>query len=196
MVRKVSKNKLCYGVAVNDANYPVEYLTIDGKMLCPYYQRWRGILRRVYDSKYHEKYPTYKDVKICDEWLLFSNFKSWMEKQDWEGKVLDKDILSNNGKIYSPETCAFVLIKTNAFIVNSTSNRTRGVHYLEKRNVYRAKCAGLSKKEIFLGDYKTEKEAFEAWKRGKVSVAKELAKIETDPRIICFLTKYTGEFNA
>lgn len=30
---------------------------------------------------------------MADEWNTFSNFKNWMEKQNWEDKQLDKDII-------------------------------------------------------------------------------------------------------
>lgn len=40
---------------------------------------------------------------LPEEWLLFSNFKSWMEQQ--EEKVLDKDLLHTHNKIYT--NCLF-----------------------------------------------------------------------------------------
>ena len=196
MINKRRKNKLCYGVAINDADYDVHLNTPGGKVLCPFYQRWRGILRRVYDEKYLEKYPTYREVTVCEDWLTFSNFKNWMEKQDWEGKVLDKDILSKGRKIYSPETCAFVTVKTNAFLVNCSCEKVRGVSFIAKRGVYSAKCGGVWTKEILLGYHKTEQEAYNAWKNAKISLAKQLAKLETDQRIKQFLENFNGEFNA
>lgn len=45
---------------------------------------------------------------VCEEWLTFSNFKRWMEQQDYEGKALDKDLLVSQNKTYSSETCVFV----------------------------------------------------------------------------------------
>ena len=79
--------------------------------------------------------PFYKDITCCQEWLIFSNFKSWMKQQDWEGKQLDKDLLIYQNKIYSPETCVFVDRKINQFLVKSNNSRGKyplGVSYRNK----------------------------------------------------------------
>ena len=128
------KNKLVYGVGINDADYIVciyeELPRTNGKQnqkivwRCPFYSRWMSMLRRCYSKAYQEKQPSYKGCSVCEEWLTFSNFKSWMETQDWEGKQLDKDLLVYKNKIYSPETCVFIDQRLNTFLVKS--NKTRG----------------------------------------------------------------------
>lgn len=65
-------------VGINDAGYPVG---IKGS-LCPFYKTWVSMIRRCYDEKVHELKPCYSGCSVVDEWLLFSNFKSWMEDQD------------------------------------------------------------------------------------------------------------------
>tara|TARA_R110002050_G_scaffold11693_1_gene39168 strand:- start:71 stop:445 length:375 start_codon:yes stop_codon:yes gene_type:complete len=104
--------KFIHGVATNDADYFTQY---KGKT-CPYYSRWRKMLERCYSVEWQESKPTYKECSVCNEWLLFSNFKSWMINQDWIGKELDKDIINNGNKTYSPENCAFVSRKVNLLI--------------------------------------------------------------------------------
>lgn len=95
--------ELVYGVGVDDLDYPKKKLLPNGKYsFCPYYQRWRGMIRRCYSKAQLGKNPNYEGCTVCDEWLTFSNFKSWMEKQDWEGKELDKDLLVRGNKVYSP----------------------------------------------------------------------------------------------
>lgn len=173
------KNKLSYGVGINDANYFVQ-TTTPVKWMCPYYQRWRGILRRCYDKKYHEKYPTYIGCTVCEEWLTFSKFKSWMETQDWEGKELDKDLLANGSKLYSPETCAFILPRTNVFLTNCENIK---LSFLSNRKVFRVKVGNGFGKEIFVGDFKILKDAKESWIRVKCEIAEELSKMESDLRI-------------
>lgn len=110
------KVKLVCGVGINDADYPVRirsHIKQDGTFLdewrCPFYTKWQKMLSRCY-GKYNksQKFNSYDQVEVCQEWLRFSNFKSWMEKQDWESKELDKDLLSGESKIYSPETCCFI----------------------------------------------------------------------------------------
>lgn len=51
----------------------------NGKQM-KYYETWKGMLRRCYSELYHKKEPTYKECSVCDEWLLFSNFKNGMMK--------------------------------------------------------------------------------------------------------------------
>ena len=94
--------KLVFGVGINDADYVIDKrinASLPGerrsqKVLwaCPYYSRWKDVLSRCYAAYHLLKRPNYFDCTVCEEWLLFSNFKKWMEQQDWEGKQLDKDL--------------------------------------------------------------------------------------------------------
>lgn len=103
--------RLIYGVGINDSKSTY----IEGKR-CKYYVTWKSMLQRCYSLKYKNKNPTYANCSVCDEWLTFSNFKAWMVKQNWEGKDLDKDILIEGNKIYSPETCFFISRRINTLL--------------------------------------------------------------------------------
>lgn len=178
-----SNIKLCYGVGINDSDTPTQLGRGKEKWVCPYYQRWRGILRRCYDEKYKIKYPTYKHATVCKDWLVFSNFRLWMQDQEWEGKVLDKDFIFKGNKVYSPSSCAFVTPTTNVFITNSSTDVVRGVCKRGGRGTFIAKCGQLGGKEKYLGDFPSEVEAFQAWKTEKHKLALILSEIETDHRI-------------
>ena len=125
--------KLVYGVGVNDADYVVSINEtvgyVDGKRkeklvwICPFYRTWKGMLGRGYSEKLKLKYPSYKDVTVCEEWHLFSTFRAWMDQQDWEGLQLDKDLLVKGNKIYSPETCLFVSGQVNNFVLERGASR-------------------------------------------------------------------------
>lgn len=110
--------KLVKGVGVNDADYKVKY-TIKcehlgiTKIVCPFYKVWLNMLNRCYSKKRHR---CYSDSFVCEEWLVFSKFKSWMEKQDWEGKQLDKDLLLDGNKEYNPNFFCFIPKNLNLFI--------------------------------------------------------------------------------
>ena len=109
--------KLVVGVGVNDANYPVvRFEMVSGKRkrvwICHYYQTWMNMLNRVY-STYPSNDAYRGNITVCDEWLTFSTFKSWMESQDWRGKELDKDL--KGCKLYSPANCIFVSKDVNIF---------------------------------------------------------------------------------
>jgi len=90
------KDRLVCGVGINDADYPTRrYKTVNGKSklvwTCPFWRKWKDMISRCYSERELEKYPTYKGCSVCEDWLYFSRFKAWMEKQAWEGLVLDKD---------------------------------------------------------------------------------------------------------
>ncbi len=105
-------SKLVYGVGVNDADYKVQkFKTENGKKIqlwiCPFYSKWKEMLRRCYSIQEKERSPCYTQASTVEHWHIFSNFKSWMETQDWEGKQLDKDLLVKDNKTYGPDTCLF-----------------------------------------------------------------------------------------
>ena len=181
--------KPIYGVGINDADYTaIVNLRIDGKLTriwaCPYYSRWFDMLTRCYNRRQRKSYI---GCTVCDEWLIFSNFKSWMENQDWEGKHLDKDILCNETKIYSPETCAFVPYQLNAFLLDSAASRGDykiGCSFSKAAGKFTSACGNpfLGKRE-HLGVFNTEDEAHQAWKKRKHELACQLADMQDDPRI-------------
>ena len=190
------KKKLAYGVGINDADYLVqEYITIgyeNGKQkrkliwMCPFHNRWKKMLERCYSEKRLQKYPSYKGCSVCEEWLTFSNFKAWMEKQDWENKHLDKDILFPGNKVYSPDTCVFVDAKVNIFLIEHNAARGDymiGVCLNKGKRKFQAECRDGSGKKKYLGLFNTEIEAHKAWLSFKLKVAHQLASEQTDPRI-------------
>ena len=76
------KQKLVFGVGINDADYSIQkVITIvdeNGKRrqkqiwICPFYKKWKSMLERCYSDKYRERYPTYKSCSVCQEWLTLS----------------------------------------------------------------------------------------------------------------------------
>lgn len=95
--------KLIHGVARND---------VINSEQSKAYKVWQGMIDRCYDSK-SESAKNYKEngVTVCEEWLSFSNFKSWFEDPEngyTNGYQLDKDLLGNGRKVYSPLSCCFL----------------------------------------------------------------------------------------
>ena len=196
-------NKLVYGVGVNDLDYRTqvkEYVTKDGGerilnpiFLCKYYEVWKNMLKRCYSNKYLESKPSYIGTSVCNDWLSATAFKKWMEQQDWSGKCLDKDIIVPKSKLYSPETCAFVLNETNTFVTASDASRGGcpiGVSLDKPTGKYRAKCRNpFTGKQESLGYYSTPEEAHEAWRKHKHELAKFVADTESDMRVVEALKK-------
>ena len=113
------KQKLVYGVGVNDIDEPVK---INGKPL-KFYNTWKSMLKRCYSEKYQAKNPTYVGCGVCDEWLVLSNFKVWFDANYRTGMELDKDILIPSNKVYSPDTCQFVPHHINSLLTDDGANR-------------------------------------------------------------------------
>lgn len=189
-----------YGIGLNDVNYKVtltERLPC-GKYAqvwrCPYYEKWHSMFMRCYSSYYLEKQPTYRGCVVCEEWLLFSNFRKWMVGQEWRipsGKALhlDKDFLVEGNKIYSPETCIFLHQRVNNFRGDCAHRRGScllGTSWSKVMSKFES-CikSPFSKKKNKLGYYESELEAHFAWKKQKHIYSCELANSEyvTDERV-------------
>jgi len=170
-MRDKNKRKQLFGVATNDADYYVRPI-INGKpVVCPYYQKW------------HSKHPTYTGCTVCDEWLIFSYFKSWMERQDWIGKELDKDILAQGNGHYSPETCLFVSHAINSLLNDNKAKRGLypvGVSFKKQNNKFQAyiKINGIKK---HLGLFSTPELAYKAYKTAKYELIKQVALQQEEP---------------
>jgi hypothetical protein len=186
--------KKIYGVGINDATYRTREHVIDenGKRKvvwrCPYYALWSKILYRCYSESFHAKQPTYKNVVMAEDWLVFSNFKKWMMQQDWEGKEIDKDILGRGLNIYSEETCMFVPHNINMFVVSLSEGKANilplGVSFDKSRGKYRAQVGMGARRNVFLGYFSTPEEAHKAWQLAKWKYGRELLSEQTDPRVI------------
>jgi hypothetical protein len=193
----MKNKKLVCGIGINDADYVVKNWEtigyVDGKQKlkmvweCPYYRAWTHMLERCYSTKLQEKHPTYVGCTVVTEWHLFSNFKAWMQKQDWEDNQLDKDLLIEGNKVYGPATCIFVSPMVNTFIVDCRASRGEwliGVYWEKRKNKFKSQCRNpfTSKKE-YLGLYTCELEAHQAWVKRKLELTHELASIQEDPRV-------------
>ena len=193
----MKNKKLVFGVGINNANYVVQKWEtvgyVDGKRkqkqvwICPFYKTWKDMLRRCYSVKLQERYPTYKGYMVSEDWLTFSNFKSWMERQDWQGKQLDKDLLLKGNKIYSADTCVFVSSMVNTFTTDCGAARGEwliGVSWHKRSNKFMSLCRNpFTKKLEYLGYFDSEQDAHKAWLARKLELAYELAATQTDQRV-------------
>ena len=156
-------SKLVYGVGINDLRY------LEKNKGTKEYSLWCDMLRRCYEEKYLERFPTYRGSKVSDEWLIFSNFKRDINsmknfeksKEDW---VLDKDILSDT-KTYSKETCCFIPESLNIFIANIPKEYK--ATFDKRWNVYYAYCSDVHGNKKYLGRYRTLVEAHKVYSEFK-----------------------------
>lgn len=189
-----SKRRLIHKRGINDVDYIVRPW-IDGKPSknrCPYYTKWIGMFARCYDEAHNAKYSTYKDCTVCDEWLLFSNFRLWMKTQIWEGLELDKDILVIGNKVYSPETCCFINSDLNKLIgsLNMVLGGTPiGVKIDKSRNKYVASI-NINGKSTFLGRYSDPIDAGKIYAKFRNKELVRLAHIQNDLKIKAGLLRH------
>src|SRR3990167_7715183 len=136
--------QLVGGWGINDLGYAVAGRTVENgkskfKVFCPFYIKWQSMINRTCSPKYQENQATYIDSSITEGWRYASAFKSWMETQDWQDYQLDKDILIQGNKVYSPETCCFVPQYVNKMLTQRENLRGEyplGVHYNESKHPY------------------------------------------------------------
>lgn len=139
------------------------------------YRIWKHVLIRCCDKTFKKKNPTYDSCTVCEEWLVFSNFKEWFDNNYINGWHLDKDILIKGNKLYSPETCCFVPQKINSLFVKSNKKRGSCCIGVTKHGTgYRALMDAHGKYER-LGTFRTEIDAFNAYKQRKEEFIKEVA---------------------
>lgn len=139
------------------------------------YYIWRAMLKRCYNEK-QNKDLTYKDCTVCDEWLRFSNYLKWYNDNCIEGWCLDKDILIQGNKVYSPETCCFVPNEINCMFNRHQNGRGKsnvcGVQFYN--NKYHA-ILSMFGKNVNVGTFATLQEAFNAYKTNKEKYIQDMA---------------------
>lgn len=140
------------------------------------YLTWKEMLRRCYDEKFHIKRRTYADCSVCKEWYNYQIFAEWFYKQKRQsGWQLDKDILTNGNREYSPKACRFVPAAINSLfsrVPDEIKNDYTGVRRV--RSSYIAELT-VGPKKISLGAYKSAEEASAVYVKAKNERVKSVA---------------------
>jgi hypothetical protein len=166
------------------------------------YTAWTSMIKRRYNPNRLTRNPTYNGCKITEEWLNFQNFARWfMSQVRGNAYQLDKDILCKHNKVYGPQYCCLVPAQINSLFIKC--NRSRGKYPLGvsrhkdfEVNPYVAVCNDGNGKSCHLGCFRSQEEAFIAYKLFKESVIKQKAELYKDviePRVYDALMKYEVE---
>ena len=191
-----------FGIGIAGTKYPVK---INGRNTKEY-DLWTGMLRRCYSEKYQKKYPTYEGCEVSDNFKSFEYFYEWCYKQiGFNNKGngnqfhLDKDLLTKGNKVYSENSCVFIPKDINLLLTKCVASRGEhliGVHWCKKGKSFVARVNKNKGKREHLGYFKTEIEAFNAYKQAKEAFIKEQAnkwKLQIDERAYNALMNYQVE---
>lgn len=177
MRSNISRRRLIYGVAENDAGY-LTYITIDGvKVVCPAFAAWKDMITRACSEKFKSRTPSYVGVSVCREWLMFSGFVDWWRSNQVDGWQLDKDLLTDSSE-YSDKSCIFIPQWLNKFTTGVASCRGRfypGVSFDMRSGRYTSKCRDLRRKNaVYTGSFTDPLDAWCAWMDFKLSLLGEM----------------------
>jgi len=152
------------------------------------YMAWINMLSRCYYDKYIFRTTgnkVYDDAEVCDDWLNFQTFAEWFTEKyiytqlkERDIKVaLDKDILGEGSKLYSPETCALVPVEINSVLIGCSKVMT-GEHRIKynslKNGNYSITFSNFGKL-IYVSGLKSKEECFNQYIIQKKLVLIELA---------------------
>lgn len=195
-------NKLVYGIGAKGMEYPAWE---DNKKLKEY-SLWIDMCARC-SVDYPKKCPTYLGVTCSDNFKYYPFFYEWCQEQvgfrnkDEKGKswTMDKDILIKGNKFYSEDTCVFVPQKINKLLNKRKILRGEypiGVCLDKVGSKFSAFCNDGNGNQKLIGRFPTPKDAFQAYKRAKEVVIRQIAeeyKLQIDPRAYQALLNYTVE---
>ena len=160
---------------------------------------WQSMLQRCYSDTFKKRYPTYEGCEASENFKSYEHFYEWCHKQIGFGNKgwhLDKDLLIKGNKVYSENVCIFIPKEINTLLDKREASRGEhliGVCLCEKSKAFVAQVNKNKGKQERLGLFKTEIEAFNAYKKAKESFIKEQAekwKSQIDQRAYEALMKY------
>lgn len=102
------------------------------------YRVWKDMLKRCYCPKYHHTRPSYIECTVSLDWHNFQIFADWHVNNlfNFPNYQLDKDIIHENNKVYSANTCVLVPSTINNLFSERTSpdyNLPTGVRFKSGR---------------------------------------------------------------
>ena len=187
-----------FDVGIVGTNYPA---TVNGR-ITKGYSRWHSMLERCYSDTFKKKYLTYEGCEVSENFKSYEYFYEWCQKQigfnneDWH---LDKDLLVKGNKVYSEDSCVFLPQEINKILTKRTASRGEyliGIYWSKTHKAFKAQVGKNKGGREHLGYFKTELEAFNAYKVAKEAFIKEQAhewKSQIDSRAYNALMNYTVE---
>ena len=189
-----------FGVGVVGTKYPTMINGVETKE----YALWKSMLQRCYSDVFKKKRQTYIDCKCSENFNSYEYFYEWCHNQigfNNEGFEkpfhLDKDLLIKGNKVYSEDSCVFIPSEINSLLIKHEASRGKyliGVYWHKRGKAFAAMVSKNKGGQEYLGYFKTEIEAFNAYKQAKEAFVKEQAekwKGKIDNRAYNALMNYT-----
>ena len=189
-----------FGVGIFGTKHPS---TINGRNIKEYVL-WQRMLERCYSDGFKKKNPTYIDCEVSENFKSYEYFYEWCYKQigfGVGGFELDKDLLVKGNKVYNESTCVFIPAEINLLLIKRDASRGEhliGVSWCKRDKAFVAQVSRNKGKPERLGYFKTEIEAFNAYKKAKEVFVKEVAekwKSQIDERAYNALMNYEVEID-
>lgn len=139
---------------------------------------WRGMLLRTTEMRVVSR-PSYAGTSVAPAFHRFADFAEWAVRQigwDGEGYHLDKDLLENGNRVYSPDTCVFLPAVINTQLSKSPhreSGLPAGV--MQERSGRFSARLKIEKKHDHLGMFDNPEDAYAAYKIAKAARFSHLA---------------------
>lgn len=173
--------KLVRGIGINDGSRPASINGRDSKE----YSIWQNMLDRC-TKVFWVKKPSYTGTTCSENFKNYSFFYDWCQTQigfrnidsysrAWQ---LDKDLLFKGNKHYSETTCVFVPHRINLLLTKRETARgclPIGVTWNKECRKYAASVRLMGGKRKYLGVFKSQEAAFEAYKVFKEGLVREVA---------------------
>ena len=160
------------------------------------------MLVRCYSDSSKKRRPTHEGCEVSDNFKSYEYFYEWCRNQigfsnkNWH---LDKDLLIKGNKVYNEDSCVFIPNDINLLLTKREALRGEyliGVSWYKRDMAFISRVCKNKGKSEYLGSFKTELEAFEAYKQAKEYFIKEQAsnwKDQIDERAYNALMNYTVE---
>lgn len=142
------------------------------------YRVWRSMIRRCYSPKAQVRDYMYAGCTVNDDWHNFQNFAEWYTNHEFSGLGydLDKDLLIQGNKIYSPNTCCLLPKELNGIIhAKNKSSGLVGTTFHKQTGKWQAQLKNNGR-QIFLGLFESQTEAHSVYIAEKEAYVRERAE--------------------